>query len=112
MNRKRFEKLVEEALERLPAEFRNRLANVAIIIEDAPPEEAEPGTLLLGLFHGVPWTGKSVFYATPPDQILLYQENIEAVSENDDEIRRQVRDTLLHELGHYFGLNEDELRGI
>ncbi len=112
MNRKRFEKLVEEALERLPAVFRNKLANIVILIEDAPPEEAEPDTLLLGLFHGVPRTEKSVFSATPPDQIFLYQRNIEAVSSNDDEIRRQVRDTLLHELGHYFGLNEDELREI
>lgn len=112
MNRKRFEKLVEEALERLPAVFRSKLANIVILIEDAPPEEAEPGALLLGLFHGVPRTEKSVFSATPPDQIFLYQKNIEAVSSNDDEIRRQVRDTLLHELGHYFGLNEDELREI
>jgi predicted Zn-dependent protease with MMP-like domain len=112
MDRKRFEKLVEESLERLPEVYRSRLTNVAIIVEDTPPEEAEPGTLLLGLFHGVPRTEKSVFYAAPPDRIFLYQKNIEAVCSSDEEIRRQVRATLLHELGHYFGLSEEELRGF
>jgi predicted Zn-dependent protease with MMP-like domain len=112
MDRKRFEKLVEQSLELLPEEFRSRLTNVVIIIEDTPPEEAEPGTLLLGLFHGVPRTEKSVFYSAPPDRIFLYQKNIEAVSSSDEGIRRQVRATLLHELGHYFGLSEDELRGL
>jgi predicted Zn-dependent protease with MMP-like domain len=112
MERKRFEKLVEQSLDLLPEVFRSRLTNVAIIVEDRPPEEAEPGTLLLGLFHGVPRTEKSVFYAAPPDRIFLYQKNIEAVCSSDEEIRRQVRSTLLHELGHYFGLSEAELRGM
>jgi predicted Zn-dependent protease with MMP-like domain len=112
MERKRFEKLVEQSLELLPEVFRSKLTNIVIIVEDVPPEETEPGTLLLGLFHGVPRTEKSVFYAAPPDRIFLYQKNIEAVCRSDEEIRRQVRLTLLHELGHYFGLNEAELRGI
>lgn len=112
MDRKRFERLAEEALDGLPEKFRAKLTNVAIIVEDAPPEEPGPGTLLLGLFHGVPRTEKSIFYAAPPDRIFLYQKNIEAVSASDEEIRRQVRATLLHELGHYFGLSEDELRKL
>jgi predicted Zn-dependent protease with MMP-like domain len=112
MERKRFEQLVEQSLDRLPEVFRSRLTNVAIIIEDLPPEEPERGSLLLGLFHGVPRTEKSVFYAAPPDQIYLYQKNIEAVCSSDEEIRCQVRATLLHELGHYFGLSERELRGM
>lgn len=112
MNRTRFRKLVEEALEALPDVFRQKLTNVAIIVEDHPPERAEREGLLLGLFHGVPRTEKSVFQSTPPDRIFLYQKNIEAVCSTDEEIRREVRRTLLHELGHYFGLNEDELRGV
>jgi len=112
MDRKRFEKLVEQSLERLPAVYRSKLTNIAIIIEDAPARETEPGTLLLGLFHGIPRTEKSVFYATPPDQVFLYQKNIEAICSTDEEIRLQVRATLLHELGHYFGLSEEELRDI
>jgi predicted Zn-dependent protease with MMP-like domain len=112
MDHNRFENLVEQALGRLPKAFREKLTNIAIIVEDLPPQESEPGTLLLGLFHGVPLTEKTTFYPTPPDRIFLYQKNIEAICRTDDEIRRQVRDTLLHEVGHYFGMTEDELRGV
>ncbi len=112
MERKRFEKLVEQALARLPEVFRKKLTNVAIMVEDSSPEGATRNGLLLGLFHGVPLTEKSTFSATPPDRIILYQKNIEAVGSTDEEIRRQIRDTLLHELGHYFGLEEDELREV
>jgi len=112
MDRQHFDHLVEQALGQLPEVFRRKLTNVAIIVEDRPAQEPGDGTLLLGLFHGIPQTEKSVFYAAPPDRIFLYQKNIEAVSSSDAEVRRQIRDTLLHELGHYYGLSEDELRGI
>jgi len=112
MEREEFEKLVEQELEHLPPVFREKLTNVAIIVEDAPPRESEQGSLLLGLFHGIPRTEKSVFSSTPPDRIFLYQKNIEAVCSTDREVRRQVRATLLHEVGHYFGMSEQELRGI
>lgn len=112
MDRIRFEALVEEALVDLPEAFRERLANVAIIVEDLPPAVRETRGLLLGLFQGVPCTEKSVFYSTPPDHIYLYQRNIEAISKNEEDVVRQIRATLLHEVGHYFGLNEEELRGI
>ena len=101
-----------QALRGLPKAFREKLSNVAIIVEDLPPEQAERGGLLLGLFHGIPRTEKSVFYSSPPDRIFLYQRNIEAVCSNEAEVRRQIRATLLHEVGHYFGLSEDELRGV
>ena len=112
MERNKFEALVEQALIDLPEAFRERLANVAIIVEDLPPAGMENKGLLLGLFHGVPRTEKSVFYSTPPDHIYLYQRNIEAISRSEADVRRQIRATLLHEVGHYFGLNEDELRGF
>lgn len=112
MDRMRFEKLVEQSLARLPKVFRSKLTNIAIIVEDSPPHEAERDDLLLGLFHGVPLTDKSTFQTSLPDRILLYQKNIEAVCSSDEEIRREIRATLLHELGHYFGLSEDELRDI
>jgi len=112
MDQKRFDNLVEDALERLPDKFRRKLENIAIIVEDYPPGDFEPGGLLLGLFHGVPRTEKSTFFATPPDHVYLYQKNIEAVCTSDEEIRKQIRDTLLHELGHYFGMTESELRDI
>ena len=113
MERDRFEELVEQELERLPRVFRERLTNVAIIIEDAPPvSRRERNSLLLGLFHGIPRTEKSVFFSAPPDHIYLYQRSIEAVCKTEREVRRQVRATLLHEIGHYFGLNEQELRDL
>src|SRR3990172_826220 len=106
MDHRRFEKLVEQVLARLPEVFRKKLANVAIMVEDSPPDESNRNGLLLGLFHGVPLTEKSVFQATPPDRIFLYQRNIEAVCPNEEAIRREIRATLLHELGHFFGLSE------
>ena len=112
MERRKFEALVAQALHGLPRTFREKLTNVVIIIEDLPPEEAESEGLLLGLFHGVPRTEKSVFSSSPPDRIFLYQRNIEAVCRSEAEVRRQLRATLLHEVGHYFGLSEDELRHV
>jgi len=103
---------VAQALHGLPKAFREKLSNVAIIVEDLPPEQAARGGLLLGLFHGIPRTEKSVFFSSPPDRIFLYQRNIEAVCSNEAEVRRQICATLLHEVGHYFGLSEDELRGV
>jgi predicted Zn-dependent protease with MMP-like domain len=111
MERSKFEALVAQALDSLPKEFRERIANVAIIVEDRPAYEPQGG-LLLGLFHGIPRTEKSVFYSSPPDKIFLYQRNIEAVCGSEAEVRRQLRATLLHEIGHYFGLTEDELKGL
>ena len=112
MERARFEELVEQELERLPRVFRQKLTNVAIIIEDAPPRDPERSGLLLGLFHGIPRTEKSVFFSAPPDHIYLYQGSIEAVCKTEQQVRRQVRATLLHEIGHYFGLSEQELRDV
>ena len=103
---------MEQALGDLPAPFRERLTNVAIIVEDLPPPGLQNRGILLGLFHGIPRTEKSVFYSAPPDHIFLYQENIEAISRSDADVRRQIRDTLLHEVGHYFGLSEEELRNL
>lgn len=112
MDRRRFEQLVEDALAQLPEAFRQKLANVAISVEDSPPAGSGREGMLLGLFHGVPLTEKSVFYAGLPDRVYLYQKNIEAVCSSEEEIRREVRATLLHELGHYFGLSENDLYDI
>jgi predicted Zn-dependent protease with MMP-like domain len=111
MERDKFEALVEQALDDLPPAFRERLTNVAIIVEDLPPAGIENQGILLGLFHGIPRTEKSVFYSSPPDHIFLYQKNIEAISRTEADVRRQIHATLLHEVGHYFGLSEAELRG-
>ena len=118
MKRDVFVKVVEEALDSLPQEFRSRIRNVAVLVEDMPPGQAplqasQQRRLLLGIFHGVPTTKKSVFdLLTGPDYIVVYQKNIEAICSNEAEIREQVRRTVIHELGHYFGMDEDQLEHV
>ena len=118
MKREDFLKVAEETLDSLPEEFRSRVQNVAILVEDFPPNQSPPKRgqhrrLLLGIFHGVPATKRSVFsLPTGPDHIVLYQKNIEAVCSSEAEVRQQIRQTLIHELGHYFGMTEEQLRGV
>ena len=118
MKREDFINVAEEALDSLPKEFRSRIHNVAILVEDFPPNQprTKPGQqrrLLLGIFHGVPATRKSVFdLSTGPAHIVLYQKNIEAVCLSEAEVRHQIRQTLIHELGHYFGMTEEQLRDV
>jgi predicted Zn-dependent protease with MMP-like domain len=118
MKREEFVKIAEETLDSLPEEFRSRIQNVAILVEDFPPNQpppkpGKPRSLLLGIFHGVPATKKSVFdMSIGPAHIVLYQKNIEAVSCDDEEIRHQIRQTLWHEIGHYFGMTEEQLRDV
>ncbi len=112
MDRQRFEELVVEALDSLPEYFRTKLSNVAIIVEDRPPREEQREGILLGLFHGVPLTEKSTFQIAFPDRIIIYRSSIEAICATEKEVRHNIRATLLHELGHYFGLSEEELREV
>lgn len=124
MDRKRFSRLVARALDTIPEDFRQHIHNVAILIEDEPrlrgrrtmSSSAGPRTthkLLLGVFEGVPATKKSLFdIPLGPDRIVLYQKNIERVCHTDAEIRQEIRQTLLHELGHYFGMSEAELSEV
>jgi predicted Zn-dependent protease with MMP-like domain len=120
MERRRFTEVVEEVLDSLPDEFRSRIRNVAVLVEDLPQGQPplksgqpRPRKLLLGIFHGIPTTRKSVFnLPTGPDHIILYQRNIEAVCSSEAEIRHQIRQTVVHELGHYFGMSEEQLRDV
>jgi len=118
MKREDFINVAEKALDSLPEEFRSRIKNVAILVEDFPPNQSRPQPgqkrrLLLGIFHGVPSTQKSVFdLPTGPAHIVLYQKNIEAVCSTEAEVRHQIRQTLIHELGHYFGMTEQQLRDV
>jgi len=116
MNRERFEELVWEAVDSLPKFFQDRLRNVAIVVQDYPDLEIQrkfPGQLLLGLYHGVPYGQRSVFAIYPqPDVIYIYKANIEAICRNESETREQIRTTIIHEIGHYFGLKDEELRRL
>jgi len=117
MARQGFEAVVREVLDSLPREFRDAIDNVAVLVEDLPPKQKQsrgrPRRLLLGLFHGIPATRKSVFsLPTGPNYVVLYKKNIEAVSSSEAELRDQIRRTVIHEFGHYFGMSEDQLKDV
>lgn len=118
VSRQSFEDLAEQAIEMLPHEFRNYLTNITIAVEDYPDKEEASLTgsdkeHLLGLFSGVPYPIKRGFFNMDyplPDRIILYQKNIEGICSTEKELIEQIQKTLIHEVGHYFGLSESELR--
>ena len=110
-----FEFQVERAMDRLPPEFAEMLDNIAVVVEDEPDpdlkremgmdEEEE----LLGLYLGVPLIERETAYSALPDQVALYRGPLVRISRDRRELLREVRDTLVHELGHYFGLSDEEM---
>jgi predicted Zn-dependent protease with MMP-like domain len=119
MNRSKqlFEEYVRRALEMLPEEFRERMDNIAISVEPYPTREdlRSVGLTnkrhLLGIFHGIPFNSVSPFYSGPvmPSEIVLFQKNIEAIAQTEEDLVNEIRITLLHEIGHYFGMDDDDL---
>lgn len=114
-----FAELVDEAVTSLPAEFEKYMENLSIDIQPRPTRELLRSMriprreLLLGVYHGVPLTEKSVSSTVEyPEQVVIFQRNVEAVCDSEDEIVEQVRKTVLHEVGHHFGLDEEELRRL
>ena len=119
MTRERFEQLVEEALKEIPKRFRKEMRNVAVIVEDEPPQELldemeiAPGDSLFGLYQGTPLPERSWGHGNNlPDRISIYQKPTEEACEDDDEIRDCIAETVIHEFGHYFGLSEEEIQEI
>jgi predicted Zn-dependent protease with MMP-like domain len=111
-----FASLVEKALEELPEEFGELLDNVVVLVEEEPdPEDLEalglePGEDLFGLYQGTSRLERDSFYsAALPDRILIYRGPILRHCANRREVIREVRDTVVHELGHYFGMEEDQM---
>lgn len=101
-----FERLVEKALISLPEEFQDYLENVAIVIEDEPPDDMPD---LMGLYEGVPLIERSVDDVILPDCITLFKRPIESACRSRAEIEAEIRATVLHEIGHFFGLTEEDL---
>ncbi len=119
MTRREFARLVDEAVTLIPARFRREMKNLSLVVEDEPsPEllaemEIEPPDSLYGLYQGTPLTERTWgFGNTLPDRITIYQRPIEEDCEDEDEIRDVIGETLIHEVGHYFGLSEEEIEEI
>lgn len=119
MDRESFQGLVVAALESLPREFRERLENIAVVVEDWPAQ-AQLTTLrvrhrqnLLGLYEGVPLTKRSRWHPTAlPDKITVFQKPIEMKCCSDKEIKRRIQETVRHEIAHYFGISDKRLREL
>jgi predicted Zn-dependent protease with MMP-like domain len=116
-DRRTFDRLVREALGTLPEPIRERIENVAIVVEEWPADDADEPTGdddaagdLLGLYQGVPLSEREgSLNMMLPDRITIYRQPILAASRSEAEARAEVRLTVLHEIGHYFGLGDDEL---
>ena len=116
ISRREFEALVREALEGLPGQFAAALENVAVVVEDEPSDEdleavgldPERDTLF-GLYQGVALPERGLDYSALPDRIVIYRNPILDEFEDRATVVAEIRKTLLHELGHYFGLGEEEI---
>ena len=118
MTRERFRQLVAEAMDTIPAAFRQHLQNIAIVVEDEPsPEllaemEIEPPDTLFGLYQGTPLPERRWDHGNAlPDRISIYQFPIEDACDTEDDVVTEVGETLIHEVGHYFGLQRGGNRG-
>ena len=109
--------MMEKSLEEIPDNFKIRVENLVFISEPYPTDSdlSRLGLTsrysLLGLYSGVPYTHRSTWYSNvTPDRIILFQKNIESLCRNKDELYEKIREVIIHELAHYFGMDEDEIR--
>ena len=119
MNRAKFEALVESALKKLPRAFRQKMANIAVVVEDWADEETldemgiEPPDTLYGLYRGIDITRRDSGYGNVlPDTIHIYQGPIEEDCDGPEEMVELVRDVVIHEIGHYFGLDDETMEDV
>ena len=119
MTRREFEALVESALKKLPRSFKQKMANIAVVVEDWADEETlrdvgiEPPDTLYGLYRGIDLTRRDSGYGNVlPDTIHIYQGPIEEDCDDLEEMAEMVRDVVIHEVGHYFGLDDETMEDI
>ncbi|HDN85391.1 MAG TPA: metallopeptidase family protein [Candidatus Aerophobetes bacterium] len=119
MEKDKFEKWVLEAIDSLPQLFKEKLNNIHITVEDWPPVEFNrryrfyPPIIFLGLYQGVPLPKRGIYYSSVlPDKITIFRRPIEKLCPSEEKMREMVIKTVLHEIGHYFGLSEEELKEI
>lgn len=119
MRRADFRKILQQALDDLPPMFRRALDNVAVVVEEWPPDwllddlGIPPDETLYGFYHGIPLPERSTALSgNLPDKISIYRGPLEEDFPDPGELRREIRITLLHEIGHYFGMDEEELERL
>lgn len=118
VSRDRFEELVREALEGLPENFQQRLDNVVVIVQSEPTQEHRdyhslgPGETLFGLYEGVPMTERGSYAPLVPDRITVFQRPLERHCSSEEQLVEEVRNTVIHEVAHFFGLDDDRLHEL
>jgi predicted Zn-dependent protease with MMP-like domain len=119
MTRAAFERRVAEALATIPRQFRDAMHNIAIVVEDEPSDELldemeiDPPDTLFGLYQGIPLTERTTSYGnTLPDRVLIFQGPHERETADEEDLIVCIGETLIHEIGHYFGLSEEEIEEI
>jgi predicted Zn-dependent protease with MMP-like domain len=114
-----FEELVTEAISSLPKKFKEKMENIVVVVEGLPSQELlkemkiKSPYGLLGLYRGIPYPRRGIWYRNVmPDKIIIFKKPIEVRCRNKEEIKESVRRVVVHEIGHYFGLGEADLRKI
>ena len=112
-----FQKYIEQSLELIPQNFKEKLENIVFIVEDYPSNHdlerlgLKHREQLLGLYSGVPYTHRNTYYmGVIPDRIILFQKNIQLVCHSIEDLKSKIREVVVHEIGHYFGMSEKEIR--
>jgi predicted Zn-dependent protease with MMP-like domain len=119
VERAKFERHVADALGTIPRRFRDAMSNLAIVVEDEPSRqllremEIEPPDTLFGLYQGIALTERRWDYGNAlPDRVVIFQGPHEREAEDEDDLIGSIAETLIHEIGHYFGLSEEEIEDI
>jgi len=115
MDKEKFKEIILDILNKLPPEFKNKIKNLGIVVEDEcgdPAVTIKKRGYTLGLYQGLPSIKKPGKIYNLPDKITIYKKTIEKISNNDNDLEKNIRKVVLHELGHYFGLDDKRLREL
>ncbi|MFO7917493.1 MAG: metallopeptidase family protein [Anaerolineae bacterium] len=118
LSEEQFEKIVAQALDDMPAWISYRVQNLAVVIHPWPTprqiqKSQKEGKMLLGLYEGIPLTRRGHGYRlVPPDRITLFQQPLQRIARDEEDLERLIRRTVIHEIGHHFGLSEKDLKNL
>lgn len=107
MSREDFEACVDEAIDSVPEEFWDHIDNLVVLVEDEPPATEPADTL--GLYDGVPLTERDDYAGVLPDRVFVFRNPVLAMCDTAEEVAEEVRITVVHEIGHFFGFDDDQL---